>query len=112
MYLTWSALTRMRNHMEHSSLLFKRYVQFTYFSISFNTQSYQVHHALKAWTTGEYVEPKESANYFSADNYGDRTKQKSDKGRSVNVLVRRATQYMPTVKALSNDHWAVIFLTS
>jgi hypothetical protein len=27
----------------------------------------------------------------------------------VNVLVRRATQYMPTVKALSNDHWVTIF---
>jgi hypothetical protein len=57
---------------------------------------------------GEYVEPR-SANYFSANNYGDRAEQKSDKGRSDNVLVRRATQYMPTVKALSNDHWAVIF---
>jgi hypothetical protein len=58
---------------------------------------------------GEYVEPKGSANYFLANNYGDCTERKSDKGRSVNVLVRRATQYMPTVKALSNNHWAVIF---
>ena len=29
--------------------------------------------------------------------------------RTVNVLVRRATQYMPTVKALSKDHWDTIF---
>jgi hypothetical protein len=27
----------------------------------------------------------------------------------VNVLVRRATQYMPTVKSLSKDHWDAIF---
>ena len=27
----------------------------------------------------------------------------------VNVLVRRATQYMPTVKALSKEHWDSIF---
>ena len=83
--------------MEHSSLLFKQYVQSTYFPISFNTHLYQVHHALKALTTGEYVEPKGSENHFLADNYGDRTERKSDKGRSVNVLVHRATQYMPTV---------------
>ena len=25
------------------------------------------------------------------------------------MLVRRATQYMPTVKALSKDHWDAIF---
>ncbi|KAF8799804.1 hypothetical protein BYT27DRAFT_7221912 [Phlegmacium glaucopus] len=68
-----------------------------------------VQHALKAWTTGEYVEARGSANHFSADNYGDRTERKSDKGRTVNVLVRRATQYMPTVKALSKDHWDAIF---
>jgi hypothetical protein len=91
-------------------LLFKRYVQSTYLPISFNTHSYQVHHALKAWTTEEYVEPKGSANHFLTDNYGDHSEQKSDKGRSVNVLVHRATQYMPTVKALSNDHWAEIFV--
>ena len=109
MYLTQSASTRMRNHMEHSFLLFKQYVRSTYFLISFNTHSYQVHHALKASTTGEYVEPKGSANHFSADNYGDCTERKSDKGRSVNVLVCHATQYMPTVKALSNDHQAEFF---
>ncbi|KAF8808307.1 hypothetical protein BYT27DRAFT_7222942 [Phlegmacium glaucopus] len=68
-----------------------------------------VQHALKAWTTGEYVEPRGSANHFSADNYSDRTERKSDKGRTVNVLVRRATQYMPTVKALTKDHWEAIF---
>ncbi|KIM49896.1 hypothetical protein M413DRAFT_43621, partial [Hebeloma cylindrosporum] len=68
-----------------------------------------VQHALKAWVTGEYVEPRGSANHFSADNYGDRTERKSDKGRTVNVLVRRATQYMPTVKALTKDHWEAIF---
>jgi hypothetical protein len=27
----------------------------------------------------------------------------------VNVLVRHATQYMPTVKSLSKDHWDAIF---
>ena len=59
--------------------------------------------------SGVYVEPKGSANHFSADNYGDRTERKSDRGRTVNVLVRRATQYMPTVKSLSNDHWDAIF---
>ena len=59
---------------------------------------------------GEYVEPKGSANHFLANNYGDHTERKSDKGRSVNVLVCHATQYMPTVKALSNDHWAEIFV--
>jgi hypothetical protein len=77
--------------------------------VSVNSHSYQVQHALKAWTTGEYVEAKGFANHFSADNYGDRTERKSDKGRTVNVLVRHATQYMPTVKALSKDHWNTIF---
>ena len=76
---------------------------------SFNSHSYQVQHALKAWTTGEYVEARGIANHFSADNYGDRTERKSDKGRTVNVLLRRATQYMPMVKALSKDHWNAIF---
>ncbi|KAF8810994.1 hypothetical protein BYT27DRAFT_7208870 [Phlegmacium glaucopus] len=57
----------------------------------------------------EYIEPRGSANHFSADNYSDRTERKSDKGRTVNVLVRRATQYMPTVKALTKDHWEAIF---
>jgi hypothetical protein len=70
-------------------------------------------HALKAWTTGEYVEPRGSANHFSADNYGDRTERrerlKSDNGRTVNVLVRRATQYLPQVKSLSKEHWVTIF---
>ena len=27
----------------------------------------------------------------------------------VNILICRATQYMPTVKALSKDHWVAIF---
>lgn len=110
MYLTWNASARMRNHTEHSSLLFKRYVT-THFSISrVNSHSYQVpvQHALKAWTTGAYVKPRGSANHFSADNYGDRTERKSDKGRTVNILVHHATQYMPTVKALSTDHWVSI----
>jgi len=107
-YPTQSTSARMRNHTEHSSLLFKRYVT-THFSISLNSHSHQVQHALKAWTTGEYVEPRGSANHFSADNYGDRTERKSDKGRTVNVLVRRATQYMPTVKSLSKEHWVAIF---
>jgi hypothetical protein len=100
----------MRSHTKHSFkfLLFKPYV-ITYFSRSLNSYSYQVQHALKAWTTGEYVEPRGSANHFSADNYDDRTERKSDKGRTVNVLVRRATQYIPTVKALLKDHWDVIF---
>jgi hypothetical protein len=100
---------RMRNHMEHSSLLFKQYVGTTYFSLSLNSHLYQVQHASKAWSTGEYVEPRGSANHFSADNYGDHTEQKSHKGRTVNVLVHCATQYMPTVKALSKDHWGAIF---
>ena len=108
-YPTRSASVIMRNHTEHSSLLFKQYVV-THFSISLNSHSYQVQHALKAWTTGEYVEQRGSANHFSADNYGDCTERKSDKGRTVNVLVRRATQYMPTVKALSKDHWGAIFV--
>ena len=34
---------------------------------------------------GEYIEPRGSANYFSANNYGDHTEQKSEKGRTVNV---------------------------
>ena len=58
---------------------------------------------------GEYVEPRGSANHFSANNYGDHTERKSDKGRTVNVLICRATQYMPTVKALLKDHWGTIF---
>ena len=58
---------------------------------------------------GEYVEPKGSAHHFSVDNYGDRTEHKSDKGRTVNILIRRATQYMPTVKVLLKDHWVAIF---
>jgi len=74
-----------------------------------DAHSYQVQHALKAWTTGEYIEPRGNSNHFSADNYGDRTERKSDKGRSVNVLNRRATQYMPMVKALTKDHWNTIF---
>jgi hypothetical protein len=108
-YPTQSASVRMRNHAEHSSLLFKRYVT-SHLSISLNSHSHQVQHALKAWTTGEYVEPRGSANHFSADNYSDRTERlKSDNGRTVNVLVRRATQYMPTVKSLSKEHWVTIF---
>ena len=90
-------------------MLFKRFVT-TPFSISLNSHPHQVQHALKAWTTGEYVEPRGSANHFSADNYSDRTERlKSDNGRTVNVLVRRATQYMPTVKSLSKEHWVAIF---
>ena len=109
-YPTQSALARMRNHTEHSSLRFKRYVTTPNFSISLHSHSHQVQHALKAWTTGEYVEPRGNANHFSADNYGDRTEQlKSDNGRTVNVLVCRATQYMPTVKSLSKEHWVAIF---
>jgi hypothetical protein len=77
--------------------------------MSLKSHSYQVQRTLKAWTTGEYVKPRGSANHFSADNYGDRTEWKSDNGRTVNVLVRRATQYMPTVKALLKDHWDTIF---
>ena len=108
MYLTRSASVRTRNHTEHSSLLFKRYVT-THFSISrVNSHSYQVHHALKAWTTGAYVEPRGSANHFLANNYGDCTEWKSDNGRMVNVLIHHATQYMPMVKALSTDHWVSI----
>jgi len=96
--------------MEHSSLLFKRYVTTPNFSISLHSHSHQVQHALKAWTTGEYVEPRGSANHFSADNYGDHTERlKSDNGRTVNVLVHRATQYLPTVKSLSKEHWVAIF---
>ncbi|KAF8801772.1 hypothetical protein BYT27DRAFT_7226672 [Phlegmacium glaucopus] len=68
-----------------------------------------VQHALKAWTTGEYVEPRGSVNHFLADNYSDHTERKSDKGRTINVLVCHATQYMPTVKALTKDHWEAIF---
>ena len=98
----------MRNRTEHSSWLFKRCVT-THFSMILNSHPHQVHHTLKAWTTGEYVEPKGSANHFSADNYGDLTERKSEKGRTVNVLVRRATQYMPTVKSLSKNHWDTIF---
>jgi len=108
MYLTWSALARRRSLTECSSLLFKQWV-ITHFWTFLNSHSYQVQHALKAWTTGEYVEPRGSANHFSADNYGDRTERKSEKGRTVNVLIRRATQYMPTVKALTKDHWEAIF---
>ncbi|KAF8815362.1 hypothetical protein BYT27DRAFT_7030830, partial [Phlegmacium glaucopus] len=69
-----------------------------------------VQHALKAWTTGEYIEPRYSANHFSADNYSDRTERRSDKGRTINVLVCHTTQYMPTVKALMKDHWEAIFI--
>ena len=29
--------------------------------------------------------------------------------QTVNVLVRRATQYMPMVKSLSKEHWVTIF---
>jgi len=108
MYLTRSASARMRSHMEHSFLLFKWYV-IAYFWIYLDAHSYQVQHTLKAWTTGEYVEPWGSANHFSADNYGDHTECKSDKGRTVNVLVCRATQYMLTVKSLLTDHWSAIF---
>ena len=107
-YLTQSASARTRNHMEHLSWLFKRYV-INYSSIILHSHSHQVQHALKAWTTGEYVEPRGSANHFSADNYGDRTERKSEKGRTVNVLVHRATQYLPMVKSLSKNHWDAIF---
>ena len=57
---------------------------------------------------GAYVEPRGSANHFLADNYSDHTGRKSDNGRTVNVLIHRATQYMPMVKALSMDHWVSI----
>ena len=40
---------------------------------------------MKAWITGEYIEPRGSANHFSANNYGDRTEWKSDKGRTLSV---------------------------
>jgi len=107
-YRTQSASVRMRNHMEHSSWLFKQYVT-THFSIFLNSHSHQVQHALKAWTMGEYVKPKGIANHFLANNYGDCTERKTNKGRTINVLVCRATQYMPMVKALSKDHWTTIF---
>ena len=106
--LTQSASARTRNHMEHLSWLFKWYVT-TYSPIILNSHSHQVQHVLKAWTTGEYIEPRGSANHFSADNYGGCTEQKSEKGRTVNVLVRCATQYLPTVKSLSKNHWDAIF---
>jgi len=82
---------------------------FYFYLIVLNAHSYQVQHALKAWKTREYVEPRGSSNHFSADNYGDRTERKSEKGRTVNVLNCRATQFMPTVKALTKDHWTTIF---
>ena len=34
---------------------------------------------------------------------------KSDNGRTVNVLVHHATQYMPMVKSLLKEHWVTIF---
>ena len=110
MYLTQSALARMRNHMEHSTLCFKWYITTPNFSISLHSHSCQVQHAFKAWTTGEYVEPQGNANHFSANNYGDHTERlKSNNSRTFNVLVCCATQYMPMVKSLLKEHWVMIF---
>ena len=106
MYQTQSASVRMRNHMEHSFWLFKWCVT-THFSIFLNSHSHQVQHALKAWTMGEYVEPKSIANHFLANNYSDHTERKTNKGRTINVLVHRATQYMSLRPAPMAQHSAV-----
>jgi hypothetical protein len=51
-------------------------------------------------------ETSSATYYFSADNYGDRvTRKKGSHGRWKNVAERRATAFMPTIKAWTQERW-------
>ncbi|KAJ7810165.1 hypothetical protein B0H14DRAFT_3480856 [Mycena olivaceomarginata] len=65
-----------------------------------------VHHELKFWRSGEYVNPNKPAHFFSADNYDDITEfvQALD-GKKKQKRTRRATKFLSTVRAWDDDRW-------
>ncbi|KAF8811831.1 hypothetical protein BYT27DRAFT_7088633 [Phlegmacium glaucopus] len=71
-----------------------------------------VYHAFGSWRTGKYIKDASPKGFFSADIYGDGIRREADgngKMKARTVHVNTASQYLPTLKALTMDHWVKIF---
>ncbi|KAJ7200732.1 hypothetical protein B0H12DRAFT_1154408 [Mycena haematopus] len=64
-----------------------------------------VHHELKFWRTGEYVNPNKTANYFSADNCDDIVEIVQTPEGKKKKLTRRATKFLSTVQKWDDARW-------
>ncbi|KAJ7676041.1 hypothetical protein DFH06DRAFT_1318177 [Mycena polygramma] len=62
-------------------------------------------HALRAWSTGEFVAPSKATGFFSKDYYADTTKMVN----GVKKKHKRSSKYVPSIEAFDDHQWQAIF---
>lgn len=71
----------------------------------------QVGRALGFFKTGKFMMDSSAAHHFSADNYSDRVQHievRGARGRYRKIKEKRATAFIPSVKAFDEGRWTKI----